>query len=263
MKKSDARIRNYFTAGGSIPTASPQDGRSLRMQEAIRLSKAAYYETEALGQLSGAEFVYQQGRYIRKRWWVLQGSLLLALWFLLVISESSVGTRKCMGAAAPLFAVLLLPELWKNQNADATEIEGAAFYSLRQVYAARIFLFAMVDFLLLGAFSAAALLSGLVCPEELLAQFFLPCSVTCCICFCTLYSRKMGSEAFALLACGAWYILWNLAVLDEKIYGAISPSACLAVTIAAVFYTGYCIFRGQGQLPYRIWEENRYGTETD
>lgn len=100
-------------------------------------------------------------------------------------------------------------------------------------------------------------------PEELLAQFFLPCSVTCCICFCTLYSRKMGSEAFALLACGAWYILWNLAVLDEKIYGAISPSACLAVTIAAVFYTGYCIFRGQGQLPYRIWEENRYGTETD
>ena len=117
---------------------------------------------ESLEQLSRAEFLYQQSQYIRKRWWILQGGLLVLLWILLAVSESGVVVQKSMGVAAPLFAVLLLPELWKNRNAQATEIEGTAFYSLRQIYAARIFLFAMADFLLLFAFFAATVLLHLL-----------------------------------------------------------------------------------------------------
>ncbi len=240
MKKSDARIRKYL----SESVSRTESGRSC-LQETIRLSKAAFYEMESRGQLSSAEFLYQQSQYIRKRWWILQGGLLMLLWILLAVSESGVVVQKSMGVAAPLFAVLLLPELWKNRNAQATEIEGTAFYSLRQIYAARIFLFAMADFLLLFAFFAATVLTGKMPPEEMLLQFFLPYSVTCCICFGTLYSRKMFSETFALLACSVWCILWIQAAANEKIYGMISVPAALAVTAAAVFYSGYCIFRGQ------------------
>ncbi len=256
MKRSDVQIKKYLTpeehishtASGPAGLCDPaglcgSDG--LRLRETIRLSKAAFYEMEAQGQLSRAEFIYQQSRYIRKCWWMLQAALLLILWFLLAISESGSVVRKCMGAAAPLFAILLLPELWKNRSTDATEIEGTAFYSLRQVYAARIFLFAIVDFLLLGTFFAAVVLTGKMLPQEILFQFFLPYSVTCCICFGTLYSRRIGSEPFALLACTVWCVLWIQLAANERIYEMLSAPACLAVTLAAAFYTGYCIFRGQ------------------
>ena len=271
MKKSDDRIRKYLFAGKSISCngsgifRSPDDisgelppepissvesvscteSSQSCLRETIRLSKAAFYEMESREQLSSAEFVYQQSQYIRKRWWILQGGLLVLLWILLVVSESGIAVRKSMGAAAPLFAVLLLPELWKNRNARATEIEGTAFYSLRQIYAARIFLFAMADFLMLDAFFAATVLTGKMLPEEVLLQFLLPYSITCCICFGTLYSRRIVSETFALLVCSVWCILWIRTAADEKMYGMISVPAALAVTAAAVFYSGYFFFRGQ------------------
>ena len=137
MKRSDIQIKKYLTPKEHISHTSPGSAElcapeALRLQETIRLSKAAFYEMEAQGQLSRAEFIYQQSRYIRKCWWMLQAALLLILWFLLAISESGSVVRKCMGAAAPLFAILLLPELWKNRSTDATEIEGTAFYSDRK-----------------------------------------------------------------------------------------------------------------------------------
>lgn len=66
-----------------------------------------------------------------------------------------------MGAAAPLFALLILPELWKNQSSHTLEIECTTCYSLRQIYGARIFLFALVDITLLSIFSLTAIGSGL------------------------------------------------------------------------------------------------------
>lgn len=239
MKVSDDQIRKYFCAGENSAYSKSH------LQETILQSKAAFYEGEAEGELSSAEFVYQQSQYIHKRWWMLQGSILIILWILLDVSEGSLYVRKCMGAAAPVFAILLLPELWKNRNADAMEIEGTACFSLRQVYAARIFLCALVDFLLLCSFSAAVILTEKILIKEMIIQFFLPYTVTCCICFRTLYSRKAASEALAVLLCAVWCILWIQIGLNEKIYEAISPFAWFAVTAAAVFYLGYCIYRGQ------------------
>lgn len=245
MKKSDARIREYL----SESVSRTESGRSC-LQETIRLSKAAFYEMESRGQLSSAEFLYQQSQYIRKRWWILQGGLLMLLWILLAVSESGVVVQKSMGVAAPLFAVLLLPELWKNRNADAMEIEGTAYYSLRQVYAARMFLCALVDFLLLCFFLAAVILTGKMLMEEIIIQFFLPYTVTCCICFRTLYSRRAVSEALAVLLCAVWCVLWIQIGLSEKIYEAISPLVWFLVIAAAVFYIGYCIYRGQKTLTF-------------
>lgn len=239
MKRTDLQIREYLNAN---------DGFSFdkaRLQETIQKSKEAYYESEAENMLSDAEFLYQQSRYIHKRWWLLQGGVLLLLWIFLEYTKSSLYIRRGMGVAAPLFALLLLPELWKNRNAGAMEIEAAAYYSLRQIYAARIFLFALADLLLLCLFSFAVVLTGKVSAEEMVIQFFLPYAVTCCICFHTLYSRKIVSEAFALLLCILWCAAWTQLLLKENIYEAVSPAIWFMMLAAAVWYLGYCIYRGQ------------------
>lgn len=227
--------------------------RVSHLQETIERSKAAFYESEEKEMLSGAEFVYVQSKYIQKRWWVLQGCVLLLLWILLKVSESSYDIRRGMGVAAPLFAILLLPELWKNQSADAMEVEGTAFYSLREVYAARIFLFALVDFLLLCTFSVATVASGKVLVEEIIVEFFLPCVVTCNICFRTLYSRRVDTRAIALLFCIVWCAIWIQIVINEKIYHAISIQIWFALFAIAVLYLGYAIYRGQKDCR-EIWE---------
>lgn len=69
-----------------------------------------------------------------------------------------------MGTLAPLFVVLVLPELWKNRSSGALEIECTAYYSLRQIYAARMVLFGLVDLALLTLFFSAALLAGQATP---------------------------------------------------------------------------------------------------
>lgn len=225
-----------------------------KLQETINRAGTAFCESEEKEPLSRLEFFYQQSRYMRKHWWILQGCLLLLLWFLLDFTESSFFLRKCMGASAPLFAVLILPELWKNRNANALEIECTACFSLRQIYAARIFLFALVDLLLLGVFALASVLMGKIPAEDLAIQFFLPYLVACCICFRTLYSPGIPSEAFAVLLCMVWDFLWIQLLIQDRIYGIISPPLWLAMTAAAAFYLGYCIRKGQKECR-AIWEE--------
>lgn len=246
MKLSVKQIRSHLNSGPS-PSWSER-----RLAETIHQSKIAFYESESEGTLSRAEFLYQQSRYIHKYLWILQGCVLLLLWFLLHLSGSSFFLRRCMGVAAPLFAVLLLPELWKNRNANALEIEGTACYSLRQIYGARIFLFALVDLFFLCLFSMAAVRMGRMPVEELMIQFFLPYLVTCCICFRTLYSPRINSEAFAILLCMVWSFLW-VQFLQEKIYEAISLPLWISMTILAALYLGYCIQRGQKECG-TIWE---------
>ncbi len=243
MRLSDAQVRRYLEAGES----AVRDGDNLReaIEKTVEKSKAAFYENEAQGILSSAEFLYQQSKYIHKYWWVLQAGVLAALWALLKFAGSSFDVRRCMGVGAPVFAVLFLPELWKNRNAGAMEIECAAYYSLRQIYAARIFLFGLVDFFLLCFFSMTMILTGRLFVWELLIHFFLPYLVTCCICFQTFMSRRMVSEALALVSCLVWCVIWNQLVMSERVYEAISPAIWLSMLMISLFYLGYGIYRVQ------------------
>lgn len=247
MRVSDNQIKQYLKKKECVCW------NESRLQETIRESKAAFYEGEVEYVLSKAEFLYWQGKYIRKRWWIMQGGVLLLLLRLFELSGLGFPVQRAMGVASSLFAVLLLPELWKNRNTNAMEIECSAYFSLRQIYAARIFLSALVDFLLLCLFSMTAVLTGKMPAEELIIQFFLPYLVTCCICFCTLYSKRAGSETFALLLCIVWCDVWTQFVLNERVYGAISKSVWFAMTAAAFLYLCYCIYRGQKNCK-EMWE---------
>ena len=229
-----------------------------KMQDTICKAKTAFVENEAEDFITHAEFIYQQSKYIHKRWWILQGVILGFLWLFLQETQSSFYIQRCMGVAASLFAILLLPELWKNRNENALEIESVSFYSLRQIYSARMLAFAFVDCLLLGAFALPILMTGKVMIQELVIQFFLPFIVSCCICFRVLYSNKIGSEIFALLLCVVWCAVWTQIVLNEKIYGLISLPAWSIMTGVSVFYLGYCVYKGQNDC-MKMWEEIQDG----
>lgn len=236
---SDRQLRKIF--GGGQRNAYRDGG----LQETISRAKAAFAECESAASLSSLEFLWQQGRYIRKRWWVLQAAILFLLGSVLQFTGQSAYTRRCMGIAAALFAVLILPELWKNRSAGAMEVECAAYYSLRQIYGARVFLFGMVDLLLMSGFALVMVTAGRLVWEELLIQLLLPFTVSCCICFKCLYSRRGGSEVFALFLCTAWTAVWLEIVLKESVYDAVSRPVWLWLLALAVFYLGYCIYRGQ------------------
>ena len=223
------------------------------LQKTIDASKAAFVAGEAEQTLSSAEFLYQQSKYIRKFWWVAQALLLIALCLLMQISESDFYTRRALGVAAPLFVILILPELWKNRTFDAMEVEGTTFFPVRQVYAARQTLFAGVDLLLLTAFFFGASFFSRITVLELLIQFVLPFNVACCICFRSLYGGRNSSEAFSILLCSIWTGLWILVVLSDAVYSAISVPAWTVLIAASFAYLGYTIRRGQKNI-YATWE---------
>lgn len=237
MKRSDQQIKKILSLSETYSEEA--------LQDTIRRSRASFCKSEAQSMLTGAEFLYQQGKYIHKRWWVLQAAVLVILWVFFGLTVHEHYVQRCMGIAAPLFAVLVLPELWKNRNAGAMEVEGAAYYSLRQVYAARIFLFALVDLFLLSCFAFASVITGRLLLQEILVQFFLPYMVTCCICFRCLYSRIFGSELFSVSLCVIWSGIWTQIIVNERIYAAVSLPVWYSMLALATFYLGYCICRGQ------------------
>ena len=223
------------------------------LQRAIRRATAAFYEGEEARCLSRWEFLVQQSRCIQCRWWVLQGALLILVWCLLKTADSTAYVQRSLGVAAPLFVLLALPELWKNRSCNAMEVEGAALYSLRQIYAARLTLFIGMDVLLLSSFFLAARWSGTVTVWELLVEFLLPCNVSCCICFSYLYSPRFPSEALCLVLCGIFTVFWETLLLRDAIYRAVSPVLWAAMLAGSFLLLIRCIRKGQAVL-YNVWE---------
>ena len=133
MNREDRRIREYFSR---LQESPQRDALQAGLRRTIERSKDAYCDAQAQESLSAAEFLYRQGGYIRKRWWLAQGLVLFGLWFLLGSADGGDTPRRMLGAGGPLFAVLALPELWKSRNANVLEIESVSYFSLRQIYAA-------------------------------------------------------------------------------------------------------------------------------
>lgn len=249
MSVTDKELILYFRQKTTVPHNEE------RISKTISEAKKAYYMAESENPLSRIEFLYYQSKYIRKYWWFLQGFLLVGAWLFLKYSESSYYIQRSIGSVAPLFVILIMPEIWKNKNINAMEIEGTTYYSLRQIYSARFVLFALVDVILLSLFFAAASFTEKIMINELIVQFFVPFNVTCCICFSMLYSRKVMSEAFALLSCMIWAVIWGQIVLNDTIYQFISVPSWIAMLVLSALYLIYVIQKGQKKCR-EIWEVN-------
>ncbi len=219
-----------------------------KLQKTIAISKRAFLEGEQERPVSRLEFLLEQSRYVKKTWWLLQGALLAAVCLLLADMEADYAIRRCLGLAGPLLAVLVLPELWKNRSADATEVECTTLYTLRSIYAARLTLFAGVDLLLLSVFFAGASVLTRVTVWEMLIQFLLPFNVTSVICLAMLYSRKIQSETISMVLCLLWAAVWLLVMEQNEIYNAISAPLWVLALAASFCGLGWVILRGQRNL---------------
>jgi len=211
-----------------------------KVMETIAVSKSAFLSGEAEQMVSPGELLIMQSRLIQKRWWFLQGLLLAFVCIFLCHMETDYLIRRVLGLAGPLFVILILPELWKNRNFDAMEVECTTYYTIRSIYAARLALFAGVDLLLLSAFFSAASAVAQITLWEMLIQFVLPFNVTCCICFRTLYAKRIRSEALAWLLCILWTACWAMLILSNAVYSVISVPvwiASLAASVLGMYYT--------------------------
>ena len=216
-----------------------------KIQETIAVSKEAFLAGESEQTVSHLEFLYQQSKFIKKRWWLMQALLLAFVCFLLLGAETDFVVRRILGLTGPLFVILIYPEIWKNRSFNAMEVECTTFYTLQSIYAARLTLFAGVDVALLSVFYAGASLLAQITLWEMLTQFLLPFHVTCCICFGTLYSKRIHSQTLSLFLCILWAAGWSLFVLNDAVFRAISVPAWVALLMASVLFMGYTLYRGQ------------------
>lgn len=249
MKKSDAEIQRLLLEDRDAAAPAAEQ----RLTEAAMAARKAFCANEARGELTRMEFLWRQCRYIRKRWWALQAAVLLGLWVLLALAGTDYAVRRSMGAAAPLFAVLILPELGRSRRAGTAETECTARYSLRQVYAARLTLYAMADLSLLGLFTAAAHTAALPI-QEFAVQFFLPFNVTCGICFWTMYGRRPQTELLAGLLCMFWAAAWLALATQEKVYDAVAGPIWYLLSALSALFLICGIYRGQKTCD-EMWEE--------
>ena len=132
-----------------------------------------------------------------------------------------------------------------SSNPGAVQVECTTLYTLRAIYAARLTLFAGVDVVLLSLFYAAASALTRLTVWQMLTQFLLPFNVTCCICFGTLYSKRVCSQTLSLLLCILWAAGWSLFVLNDAVFRAISVPAWVTLLAASVLFLGYTLYRGQ------------------
>lgn len=234
MKLLEKQLKEY---GKRVIINSDQN----HIMQTVICSKEVFYNSLKRQHTSYFEFLYQQAGYIRKRWWIYQILILMLTWIIISETDSSYVIQRSMGVLAPVFVILIVPELWKNRTSSSMEIEGTAFYSLRQIYAARMLLFAFIDVLLLGIFNGMVLITTDIKIDEMLIHFILPLAVTCCICFRTLCSRYLFAEYYAVTLSIFWVAIWTLLVLNESIYSVISMPLWIGMICLAVLYLVYVI----------------------
>lgn len=215
--------------------------RAEHMNKVAAAAKEAFYKEAEIERGSYFEFLYQQSKFIRKSWWIIQFALLVMLYISLCNADSEYMVRRSMGVLSPIFAIIIMPEIWKNRSSNSMEIEGAAYYSLRQIYSARMLLFAFVDGLLVAVFSALILWTTSVSFTDMAIQFFLPMIVTCCICFRTFYSRVASSEYASVFFSLIWTGIWTAVIIDESIYDMVSTPAWMGICVAALIYLVYVL----------------------
>lgn len=235
MKALDKRLKAYGRS------SIPEPDESKIKDTIVSAQKSFYKEAEQI-HVSYFEFIYDQTCYIHKKWWLLQFFLLLSAGWLIHRVDARLAQR-LLGITASLFVVMVIPELWKNRSSNSMEIEGAAYFSVRQIYAARMLAFAVVDGVLIGIFTIVLSLTARVVIGEIVIQFFLPMIVTCCICFRTLCGRYAASEYTACFLSLLWNVIWVQIVLNDSVYQAVSVPAWAGICGAAVFYLTYVVNR--------------------
>lgn len=245
-KDRSVRQKELMKFGEQMRAAARKENQLLpredKIRETIACSKCAYYRSREDQRSSYFEFLFTQSKFIKKGWWVGQFLLLLGLWAMMCLEQSEY-IKRMAGVVIPVFVVMMLPELWKNRRNQSTEIENAAYFTLRQIYSARLTLFAMVDLVLLSVFMTAMALTVQLGIWEMLICLVIPFNVTCCICFTILFSRRFGSEYLAVTLSLVWSFLWSRIVLCDSIYRTVSKEIWIVLLLLSASYLVFAVWK--------------------
>ncbi len=227
MKAYQDLIQNHYVREASIQKVIARCETVMAEQSERRIS---FYE-----------FLYVQSRYIKKRWWAMQGAVLLFLWYLLMDNELERNVERMMGSFAAIFVILIIPEMWKNRRYSSVEIEKASYYSLRKICAARILMFAAVDLVMVTVFLLAAMQTRHMMALDLAVHFLIPFLVSCCICFRSLCGRQREMEYVAAAMCMAWSVIWTIVVANNTVYDMIAGPVWMGLILLSFGYLIFCI----------------------
>lgn len=204
------------------------------------------------------EFLYGQCKFIKKKWWGLQGCALALLWILLNDMGDSESIGRIMGAFSVIFVILIIPEIWKNRRCSAIEIEKSSFYSLRQICSARLLLFAIVDLVMVTAFFVITLNTIQISFYSIIINFLIPFNVSSSICFRLLYSKWYESEYIAVCASMVWVIIWSVIIKNDLVYHIIAEPLWIGLVLISFGYLVFCVYKLQ-QNCEKAWEDESNG----
>ena len=183
------------------------------------------------------EFLHEQFKFIRKRWWALQGGSLLLLWMLLADYGEGANADRVLGALSVI----------------------SSYYSLRQICSARILMFAAVDLTMITIFFAVSFSTLQISAYRIVIDFLVPFNISCCICFRLLYSKWQELEYIAVFLSTACIFAWSMIVSTDFIYERISMTVWIGLLLLSFIYLIYCIWKSQCNCEIN-WEGKANGT---
>ena len=182
-------------------------------------------------------FLHEQFKFIRKRWWALQGGSLLLLWMLLADYGEGANAERVLGALSVI----------------------SSYYSLRQICSARILMFAAVDLTMITIFFAVSFSTLQISAYRIVIDFLVPFNISCCICFRLLYSKWQELEYIAVFLSTACIFAWSMIVSTDFIYERISMTVWIGLLLLSFIYLIYCIWKSQCNCEIN-WEGKANGT---
>ena len=231
-KKIELLLRNMPRKFISVPAKNAIDNTVFKATELI-------IEKEQISRINFAEFLIFQMKIMRKRWWILQGTLLLFACQWLYISGDANYIYRGMSIFATLFVILIIPELWGNMKFKSMEIEEASLFDLRKVYAAKLIAFGVVDTIFLTFFCTTATQFQNILFVDILKQFVFPVMIAATICMMAFSCSKPFNELATMIICIVANSIWMAVALSETIYSKITPLIWIglfAVCISLIIY---------------------------
>ncbi len=187
--------------------------------------------------MSYFEFLCNQLKFVKKRWWILQGTILILLYMLLNdFSNTSGEMERTLGSLSTAFATMIIPEIWKSRRSDMMEIEVSSFYSLRSICAARMLLFGIVDLIMLSLFFVVTYNTVQISIYSLIIKVLIPLNVSACISLKLLYAKCGVNEYVAVFVNVAWLMIWTLIVIQNNIYQLIVEPIWILILLFSFAY---------------------------
>lgn len=114
MKNYEYQIRDYKKFVQEKCINEKKEEQTIKICQSILTDQTLKKQSS---RASYFEFLYEQSKFIKKRWWFLQGAVLLFLWIWLGRCTTDLkDTMRLLGIFATLFVILIVPEIWKNRQ---------------------------------------------------------------------------------------------------------------------------------------------------